>query len=165
VRVDLVHQVAGPACVEPLGDHRLIPDGEPDEHVEVLGALSSRGGGQQPAVGDGSEPELGECLVRPGRGVGVAERLVGDQQMPRDRLQVGRVTVEQTVRGEHDTGAVAEFAVEAPDLPGDLPLVGQHEQLDVGRERWQSAPWSASSELLAPLSEQPTLSDDEPAEA
>jgi hypothetical protein len=41
VGVDLVHQVAGLAGVEPLGDHRLVSDREADEHVEVLGALSA----------------------------------------------------------------------------------------------------------------------------
>ena len=78
VCVDLVHQVAGLACVEPLGDHRLIPDGEPDEDVEVLGALSSRGGGQKAAVRDRTEPHLGERLVCLGRRVRIAECLVGD---------------------------------------------------------------------------------------
>ena len=130
----------------------------------MLGALAARRGGQKPAVRDGTEPHLGERLVRLGRRVRVAERLVGDQQVPRDRLQVGRVAVEHAVRSEHDPRAVAEFAVEAPDLPGDLPVVGEHEQLDVRRERWQSAARGAACELLAPLSEQPALSDDEPAE-
>ena len=55
VRVELVEQVAGLARVEPLADHRLVAEREPDEHVEVLGALAARGGGQQPAVGDARE--------------------------------------------------------------------------------------------------------------
>ena len=145
VGVDLVHQVAGLARVEPLGDHRLVPDCEPDEHVEVLGALAARGGGQEPAVGDRSEPHLGERLVRLGRRVRVAQRLVGDQQVPRDRLQVGRVAVKHAVRGQHDTRPVAELAVEPPDLPGDLPVVGQDEQLDVRRQRWQPPAGSAAA--------------------
>ena len=139
VGVDLVHQIAGLAGVEPLADHRPVADRESDEHVEVLGALAARGGGQQPAVGDRSEPELGERLVRLGRGVGVAERLVGDQQMPRDRLQVGRVAVEHAVGRQHHPRAVGELAVEAADLPGDLPLVGDDEQLEVRRQRRQPA--------------------------
>ena len=123
VGVDLVHQVAGLARVQPLGDHRLVADREPDEHVEVLGRLAARRRGQEPAVGDRSEPELGERLVRLGRRVRVAQCLVGDQQVPRDRLQVGRVAVEHAVRGEHHAGTVAELAVEPADLPGDLPVV------------------------------------------
>jgi hypothetical protein len=75
VRVDLVHQVAGLAGAQPLGDHRLVADCEPDEHVEVLGGLPARRRGQKPAVGDRSEPDLGERLVRLGRRVGVAQRL------------------------------------------------------------------------------------------
>jgi len=31
--VDLVHQVPALAGVQPLGDHCLIADGEPDQHV------------------------------------------------------------------------------------------------------------------------------------
>ena len=58
VRVDLVEQVAGLARVEPLADHRLVADGEADEHVEVLGGLAARRGGQQPAVGGGAEAHL-----------------------------------------------------------------------------------------------------------
>ena len=104
VGVDLVHQVARLARVEPLADHRLVADREPDEHVEVLGGLPARGRGQEPAVGDRSEPDLRERLVRLGRGVRVAQRLVGDQQVPGDRLQVGRVAVEHAVRGEHHPG-------------------------------------------------------------
>ena len=107
----------------------------------------------------------GERLVRLGRRVRVAERLVGDQQVPRDRLQVGRVAVEQAVRSEHHPRPVAELAVEAADLPGDLPVVGEHEQLEVRRQRRQSAARRASCELLAPLAEQPALGDDEPAES
>ena len=141
-----------------------IADREPDEHVEVLGALAARRRGQQPAVGDRSEPDLRERLVRLGRRVGVAERLVGDQQVPRDRLQVGRVAVEHAVGREHHAGAVAELAVEAADLPGDLPVVGEDEQLDVRRQRRQPAAGRAAGELLAPLAEQPALGDDEPAE-
>ena len=108
VGVDLVHQVTGLAGVEPLGDHRLIADRKADEHVEVLGALAARRRGQEPAVGDRSEPDLRERLVRLGRRVGVAQRLVGDQQVPRDRLQIGRVAVEHAVGREHDAGTVAE---------------------------------------------------------
>ena len=37
VGVELVHQVAGLARVQPLADHRLVAEREPDEHVEVLG--------------------------------------------------------------------------------------------------------------------------------
>ena len=55
VGVDLVEQVAGLARVEPLADHRLVADGQADEHVEVLGALAARRGRQQPAVGGGAE--------------------------------------------------------------------------------------------------------------
>jgi hypothetical protein len=57
--MDLVHQIARLAGVQPLADHRPIPDREPDEHVEVLGALAPRRSGQKPAVSDGSEPDLG----------------------------------------------------------------------------------------------------------
>jgi hypothetical protein len=46
VGVDLVHQITAFAGVQPLGDHRLVADREPDQHVEMLGALASRGGGQ-----------------------------------------------------------------------------------------------------------------------
>ncbi len=95
--VDLVHQIAGLSGVQPLADHRLVADRQADEHVEVLGALAARRRGQQPAVGDRSEPHLGERLVRLGSGVGVPQRLVGDQQMPRDRSQVGRVAIEHAV--------------------------------------------------------------------
>jgi hypothetical protein len=42
--VDLVHQVAGLARVEPLADHRLVADCPSDEHIEVLGALAARRG-------------------------------------------------------------------------------------------------------------------------
>ena len=123
VGVDLVHEIAGLARVQPLGDHRLVADREAHEHVEVLGRLPARRRGQEPAVGNRSEPDLGERLVRLGRRVRVAERLVGDQQVPRDRLQVGRVAIEHAVRGEHHPGTVAKFAVEPADLTGDLPIV------------------------------------------
>jgi hypothetical protein len=59
MRVDLVHQIAGLAGVQPLGDHRPIPDRKANEHIEVLGALAARRRGQKPAVSDGSEPDLG----------------------------------------------------------------------------------------------------------
>ena len=145
-------------------DHRLVAEREPDEHVEVLGALAARGGGQKPAVRDRAEPHLGERLVRLGGGVGVAERLVGDQQVPADRLQVGRVAVEHAVGDEHDAGTVGEPAVELADLPGDLPVVGDHQQLDVRCQRRQAAAGRAACELLAPLAEQPALGDDQPPE-
>jgi hypothetical protein len=154
-------RLAGP---QPLGDHRLIADREADEHVEVLGGLPARGRGQQPTVGDRSEPDLGERLVRLGGGVGVAERLVGDQHVPGDRLQVGRVAVEHAVGGQHHPGAVAELPVEAADPPGDLPVLGDHEQLEVRRQRRQPTARGAASELLAPLAEQPPLRHDEAAE-
>ena len=86
VGVDLVHQIAGLAGIQPLGDHRLIAHRKADEDVKVLGALAARRRGQKPAVGDRSEADLGERLVRLGGWIGVAERLVGDQQVPRDRL-------------------------------------------------------------------------------
>ena len=121
--VDLVHQVTRLPCVEPVGDHRLVADREADEHVEVLGGLPAWGRGQEPAVGDRSEPDLGERLVRLGRWVRVAERLVGDQQVPRDRLQVGGIAVKDAVGREHNAWAIAELAVEAADLSGDLPVV------------------------------------------
>jgi hypothetical protein len=85
--MDLVHQIAGLARAQPLGDHRPIPDRKANEHIEVLGALAPRRRGQKPAVRHGSEPHLRERLLRLGRRVRIAERLVGDQQMPRDRLR------------------------------------------------------------------------------
>ncbi|MFZ0379316.1 MAG: hypothetical protein WAL38_15925 [Solirubrobacteraceae bacterium] len=97
VGVQLVHQVARLAGVEPLGHHRLVADRQADEHVEVLGALAARGGRQKPAVGGRAEANLGERLMSLGRRAGVAERLVGDQQVPAYCLQVGRVAVERAV--------------------------------------------------------------------
>ena len=46
VRVELVEQVAGLARVESFADHGLVAEREPDEHVELLGVLAARGGGQ-----------------------------------------------------------------------------------------------------------------------
>ena len=135
VRVDLVHEVAGLARVEPLADHRLVADGQADEHVEVLGALAARRGGEQPAVGDRAEADLRERAVRVGGGVDVAQRLVGHEQVPGDRLQVGGVAVEQAVGGEHDAGALAERAVERADLPGDRAVLGRAR----ARRRWAPA--------------------------
>jgi hypothetical protein len=164
VGVDLVHQVAGLAGVEPLGDHRLIADRQADEHVEMLRALAPRRRRQQPAS-DRPEPDLGERLVRLSCRVGVSERLVGDQQMPRDRLQVGRVAIEHAVGRKHDPGAIAKLTVEPADLPGDLPLVAKHEQLEVRRQRRQPTSGGAVGELLSPLAEQPSFSDHQSAEA
>ena len=162
--MDLVHEIAGLARVEPLADHRPVADGEPDEHVEVLGALAARRGGQQPAVGGGAEADLSERLVGLGGRVDVAQRLVGDQQMPRDRLQVGGVAVQQPVRHERDAGTVPERAVEGADLAGDGLLVADDQHLDVGRQRCQSAAGRSAGELVAPLAEQPALGDDDRAE-
>ena len=101
----------------------------------MLGALAARRGRQQPAVGDRAEAHLRERAVRVGGGVDVAQRLVGDEQVPRDRLQVGRVAVEQAVGGEHDAGALAERAVERADLPGDRAVLGRAR----ARRRWAPA--------------------------
>ena len=165
VRVDLVEQVAGLARVEALADHRLVADGQADEHVEVLGALAARRGRQQPAVGGGAEADLRERAVRVGGRVDVAQRLVGHQQVPGDRLQVGGVAVEQAVGGEHDARPLAERAVERADLPGDRAVLGEREHLDVGRQRRQPAPGRAGGQLVAPLAEQPALGHHQRAEA
>ena len=111
-----------------------------------------------------AEAHLGERLMRLGRRVGVAQRLVGDQQMPADRLKLGRVAVKHAVRREHDAGAVGEPAVELADPAGHLPVVGDDQQLDVRCQRWQAAAGRAARELLAPLAEQPALGDHQPAE-
>ena len=160
VGVDLVHQIAALAGVEPLGDHRLVADREPDQHVEVLGALASRGGGQKPAVRHRPEPHQLERLVGVGRGVGVAERLVGDQQMPGDHLQVGGIPVERRVGHEHHSGPVREGAVEIADLPGDRTALVDYQHLHVGCQRRQPAAGGAAHELVVPLAEQPALGDD-----
>ena len=111
------------------------------------------------------EADVPQRLVGLGGRVGVAQRLVGDEQVPVERLQVGGVAVEHAVGGEHDAGAVAEPAVERAQLGGDRALLGEREHLDVGRQRRQSAPGRAVRELVAPLAEQPALGDDERAEA
>ena len=160
VGVDLVHQIAALAGVQPLGDHRLIADREPDQHVEMLGALASRGGGQEPAVRDRPEPHQLQRLMGVGGGVGVSERLVGDQQMPGDHLQVGGIPVKHPVRDEHHARAVAECGVERADLPGDRPALVDDQHLDVGRQRWQPAAGRAACELVVPLAEQPALGND-----
>jgi hypothetical protein len=100
-----------------------------------------------------------------GRGVGVAQRLVGDQQVPRDRLQLGGVAVERPVGREHDAGPFAERAVERADLPGDRSAVVERQEFDVGRECRESAAGRAAGELVAPLAEQPAFGDHDPAEA
>ena len=160
VGVDLVHQIAALAGVQPLGDHRLVADREPDQHVEMLGALASRGGGQKPAVRDRPEPHQLQRLVRVGRGVGVPERLVGDQQVPGDHLQIGGIPVEHPVGHEHHAGPVREGAVELADLPGDRLALVDHHHLDVGCQRRQPAAGGAARELVVPLAEQPALGDD-----
>ena len=164
VGVQLVHQVAGLAGVEPLGDHRLVADRQADEHVEVLGALAARGGRQKPAVRGRAEANLGERLMSLGRRVGVAQRLVGDQQVPADCLQVGRVAVQRAVAAQHHAGPVAQLAVEHAQLTGDLALVVEHQELDVRRQRRQSATGRSLSELVAPLPKQPALGDHHGAE-
>jgi hypothetical protein len=123
VGVDLIHQVAGLAGVQSLADHRAVAHSQSDEDVEVLGALAARRGGQQPAVGHACETDLRQRLVGLGGRVGVAQRLVGDQQVPWDHLQVGRVAVEDPVGREHDARPVAQPAVERADLSGDLAVL------------------------------------------
>ena len=137
------------------------PTREPDEHVEVLGALAPRGGGQQPAVRDRAEPHELQRLVGVGGRVGVAQCLVGDQQMPRDHLQVGGVAVEHAVGDEHHARAIAERGVERADLRGDRPALVDEQHLHVGRERRQPAAGRAAGELVAPLPQQPALGDDD----
>ena len=95
------------------------------------------------------------------RGVRVSERLVGDQQMPRDRLQVGGVAVKHAVRRQHHPGPVAELAIEAADLSGNLPVICKDEQLEIRRERWEPAAGCAPGEFVMPLGEQSALGDDE----
>ena len=73
--------------------------------------------------------------MRLGRRVGVAERLVGDQHVPGDRLQLRRVAVEHAVGREHDAGPLAELAIEPADPAGHLPVVGDRQELDVRCQR------------------------------
>jgi len=153
VGVDLVHQVAGLARVQPLADHRPVADREADEHVEVLGGLTARGGGQKPAVGGGAQAHLRERLVGLGGRVDVAQRLVGDQQMPAQCLQLGRVAIQHAVRDQRDAGSVAELAVERAQLPGDRLAVVDDRDLDVRGQWRQPAAGGAVCELVAPLSE------------
>ena len=126
-----------------LSRSRIIassPSGEPDEHVEVLGALAARRGGQQPAVGGGAEADLRERLVGLGGGVGVAQRLVGDQQVPGDRLQLAGVAVEHAVGDEHDAGRGRRArGRSARSCPAIEPWSASDEHLDVGRQRRQPA--------------------------
>ena len=157
VRVDLVHQVAGLARVQPLVDHRFVAEREPDEHVERLGALAARGGGQQPAVGDAVHAHVPQRLVGLGGGVGVAQRLVGDQQVPGDDLELGGVAVEQAVGDQRHARPVAELAVERADLRGHRPAVVEHEHGQVGGQRRQPASRGAALQLVAPLRQQPAL--------
>ena len=132
----------------------------------MLGALAARRRGQEPAVRDRSEPDLGERLVRLGRRVRVAERLVGDQQVPRDRLQVGRVAVEHAVaeraRPRAGRRARGRSAGSARRPAGRRTSTSSSR---FGASGGSPRPGAPRGELLAPLSEQPALSDDEPAEA
>ena len=121
VGVEFVEQVAGLARVEPFADHRLVAEREPDEHVELFGVLAAGGGGQQPAVGHRAGAELGECLVGLGGRVGVAQRFVGDQQVPVERGQLAGVAVEHAVGDQRDAGALGELAVEARSRPASGP--------------------------------------------
>ena len=160
VGVDLVHQIAALAGVQPLGDHRLVADREPDQDIEMLGALASRGGGQKPAVRHRPEPHQLERLVCVGRRVGVPERLVGDEQVPGDHLQIGGIAVKRPVGHEHDNGPVREGAVEIADLPGDRTALIDDQHLQIGCQRRQSSAGGAAHKLVVPLPEQPALGDD-----
>ena len=103
---------------------------------------------------------MGECLVGLGGGVGVAQRLVGDQQVPVERGQFAGVAVEHAVGHQRDAGALAEPAVEAAQPSGDRAVLGEHEHVEVGRQRRQAARGRAVQQLVAPLGEQPALGDD-----
>ena len=153
VGVDLVHEIAALAGVEPLGDHRLVADREPDQHVEVLGALASRGGGQKPAVRHRPEPHQLERLVGVGRGVRIPQGLVGDQQVPGDHLQVGGIAFKRPVGHEHHSGPVREGAVEIADLTGDRTALIDYQHLQIGCQRRQSAAGGAAHKLVVPLAE------------
>ena len=96
-----------------------------------------------------------------GGGVGVAQRLVGDQQVPVQRGQLGRVAVEHAVGHQRDAGPVAERAVEARAAA---------RRSGGGRRATSTSTLGASGgrpragaprqQLVAPLAEQPALGDD-----
>jgi hypothetical protein len=62
-------------------------------------------------------------LVGLGGGVGVAQRLVGDQQVPVERGELSGVAVEHAVGHERDARPVAEPAVEAAQPAGDRAVL------------------------------------------
>ena len=141
-----------------------VADREADEHVEMLRALPAGVAVKQPAVRDTREADLRERLVRHRRRVRVAQRLIGEQQMPPDRAQLRGRAVKHTVRSEHHPRPIPKPPVKPADLPGDWTVGVEDEQLDVRRQRRQPAAGRATLELLAPLSEQAPLGDNEPAE-
>ena len=90
------------------------PTREPDEHVEVLGALAARRGGQQPAVGDarrsGPARAPGGRRWRGWRSAAPRRRPAGARGSPAGRPGWRSSTL---LAAQHDAGAVAERAVEA----------------------------------------------------
>ena len=88
-----------------------------------------------------------------GRGVRVPQRLVGDQQMPGDHLQIGGIPVERPVGHEHHSGPVREGAVEIADLTGDRTALIDYQHLQIGCQRRQPAAGGAAHKLVVPLPE------------
>ena len=110
--------------------------------------------------------QLGERLVGLGGGVGVAQRLVGDQQVPGERRQLGRVAVEHAVgaraRRRGGRRARGRSARSWPAIERRARRATS--TLDVGGQRRQPAPGRAVRELVAPLAEQAALGDDQRAQ-